>query len=308
MSKYVVAIGPNAIDEYYRCDNWPKIGEKCFMEYIKAVPGGMIQNAASIMSGYGMKVYSLDILGKDEYTSVILDDLKRNGVITEYIDICEYIKNTKTHIILSENERTIFIVKNKKPKISIDVRKKDLLFDAAYIYTTINDMKNVEGNIDLIKQLKSKGVKIFFDVENESFDDSRQDSFYFENANVLVFNESGFEKYKGEKTLEEIDKSLFSKGVEIIVTTLGAKGCVVRTPNWMRAFTGIEVDLKDTTGAGDTFNATFLYGLLEGWRIEKVARYANFAAARSIMYFGPKGGIAPIKIIEEFIQKNEQED
>lgn len=308
MSKYVVAIGPNAIDEYYRCDNWPKIGEKCFMEYIKAVPGGMIQNAASIMSGYGMKVYSLDILGRDEYTSIILDDLKSYGVLTDYMEICEDIKNTKTHIILSENERTIFIVKNKKPKISIDVRKKDLLFDAAYIYTTIKDLKNVEGNIDLIKQLKSKGVKIFFDVESESFDDSRQDSFYFENANVLVFNEGGFAKFKGERTLEETDKYLFSKGVEIIVTTLGSKGCVVRTPDCMRTFSGIEVDVKDTTGAGDTFNATFLYGLLEEWSIAKVAKYANFAAARSIMYFGPKGGITPIKVIEEFIKKYEQED
>ncbi|HHY42190.1 MAG TPA: carbohydrate kinase family protein [Thermoanaerobacterales bacterium] len=305
MGKYVVAIGPNAIDEYYRCDNWPKIGDKCFMEYIKAVPGGMIQNAASIMAGYGMTVYSLDILGKDEYTSVILDDLKSHGVQTDYMDICDDIKNTKTYIILSEDERTIFIVSNKKPKISIDDRKKDLLFGSSYVYTTIKDMKNVEDDINLIKQLKSQGVKIFFDVENESFDDPEKDSFYFENANVLVFNESGFEKYRGEKAPEEIYKDLFAKGVEIIVTTLGSKGCVVRTPNWAGEFSGIKVDVKDTTGAGDTFNATFLYGLLEGWSIEKAAKYANFAAARSIMYFGPKGGIAPIKAIEEFIKKYE---
>lgn len=307
MREYVVAIGPNAIDEYYLCDNWPKIGEKCFMEYMKAVPGGMIPNAASVMAGYGLEVYSLDTLGNDEYTVVILDDLKKNGVKTEYIDISREIKNTKTHIILSDNERTIFIVLNKKPKVNIDERKRDLLLNASYIYSTVNDMKNVDGSIDLIEQLKRKGVKIFFDVESESFEDAEQDSFYFENAKVLVFNEGGFEKYKAGRSQEEVDKSLFSKGVEIIVTTLGAKGCIVRTPDWTKTFPGIKVEVKDPTGAGDTFNSTFLYGLLQGWSIDKIAKYANYAAARSIMYFGPKGGIAPIKEIEEFIQKYEKE-
>jgi sugar/nucleoside kinase (ribokinase family) len=308
MREYVVAIGPNAIDEYYRCDKWPKIGEKCFMEYIKAVPGGMIPNAASIMAGYGMEVYSLDVLGKDEYTSVILEDLTRNGVRTEYVDICEDIKNTKTNIILSENERTIFIVKNEKPKISIDDRKRDLLLGASYIYTTINDIKNIDNNRRLIEQLKFNNVKIFYDVESESFDDAKTDSFYFDNANILIFNENGFEKYAGGSTPYEVDKSLFSKGVEIVVTTLGAKGCVARTPHWTGTVDGIEVDVKDTTGAGDTFNATFLYGVLSKWSMEKITTYANFAAARSIMYFGPKGGIAPIKVIEDFIQKLERED
>jgi len=308
MNKYVVAIGPNAIDEYYRCDNWPKIGDKCFMEYLKSVPGGMVPNAASIMAGYGITVYTLDTLGNDEYTSVILDDLKENGVQTEYMDICKDLKNTKTYIILSQNERTIFIVSNKKPKISMDSRKKNLLLGASYIYTTIKDMKNVEDDVNLIKQLKDKGVKIFFDVESEAFDDAINDSFYFESADVLVFNEGGFEKYRGQSSMEEVCNALFSRGVEIIVITLGSKGCVVRTPDWRGEFPGIKVDVKDTTGAGDTFNATFLYGLLEGWSIEKAAKYANFAAARSIMYFGPKGGIAPIKVIEEFIKKYQEEE
>ena len=30
--------------------------------------------------------------------------------------------------------------------------------------------------------------------------------------------------------------SLFSKGVEIIVTTLGSKGCIVRTPHWIQEY------------------------------------------------------------------------
>lgn len=308
MREYVVTIGPNAIDEYYCCNNWPQIGEKCFMEYIKAMPGGMIPNAASIMAGYGIKVYSLDVLGKDEYTDVILNDLVKNGVKIDYIDICEDIKNTKTHIILSENERTIFIVKNIKPKITVDKSKRDLLLGASYIYTTINDMKNVENHLAIIEQSRHKGVKIFYDIEAESFDNAEKDSFYFENASILVFNENGFEKYKGERTSYEVYKNLFNKGVEIIVITLGSKGCVARTSNWMKTFVGIEVDVKDTTGAGDTFNATFLYGLLNKWSTEKTTKYANYAAARSIMHFGPKGGVAPIKVIDDFIQKHQKED
>ena len=94
------------------------------------------------------------------------------------------------------------------------------------------------------KAVKSCWCEDIFRRGKESFEDAQKDSFYFENANVLVFNEGGFEKYKGERTWEETDQSLFSKGVEIIVTTLGSKGCIVRTPHWIQEYPGVKVDVK----------------------------------------------------------------
>ena len=48
--------------------------------------------------------------------------------------------------------------------------------------------------------------------------------------------------------------------------------------------------LKDPTGAGDTFNATFLHGLLEEWSIKKITKYANLLLQDLPCILGQKGG------------------
>jgi len=302
MGKYVVAIGPNAVDEYYRCDHWPMMGEKVFMEYMTSKAGGMIPNAASIIAGYGVKTYVLDTLGDDNYTSFILDDLKKHDIDTSFIETKLDMPNTRTHIILAEDERTIFIVKNKKPKLKIDDEKQSLLKNAEYIYTTINDIKNLENPEAVISNLKEDKVRIAYDVETESFVDARTDRVFFENANVLFFNENGFRKYCGDQDSSEVIANLLNTRVEVVAITLGSKGCIVYSHGVQFRAHGIEVDIKDTTGAGDTFNATFIYGLIQGWELSKIAQMANAAAARSIMFLGPKAGKTSIQEIQKFLE------
>lgn len=305
MEKYVVAIGPNAVDEYYRCDHWPLMGEKVFMKYITSKAGGMIPNAASIMAGYGVKTYVLDTLGNDNYTSFILDDLKKHDIDTSFIETKNDMANTRTHIILAENERTIFIVKNKKPSLKIDKDKEELLQNAAYIYTTINDMKNLENSEQIISELKESNARIAYDVETESFADAKKDKLYFENAHVLLFNENGFRKYCNDRPKDVVIKEILNTQVEVVVITLGSKGCAVYSQNEDFKAKGIKVDIKDTTGAGDTFNSTFIYGLMQGWDLSKTAQIANAAAARSIMFLGPKAGKTSIKEIQKFLKDEE---
>jgi sugar/nucleoside kinase (ribokinase family) len=54
----------------------------------------------------------------------------------------------------------------------------------------------------------------------------------------------------------------------------------------------------DTTGAGDIFHAGFIYGLLQGWNLERKLDFSCAAAAMNCMADGARGGIKPIELIE----------
>lgn len=297
---YVVTIGANAIDEYYECKDWPKLGNKTIVKFMEKKVGGMIPNAASIMASFGLKTYLLDTLGLDSDTDIILDELKKYNVETEYIDIDKTTHNTKTLIMLSEKERTIFVVDNGRNTIELNEKRMELLLGADYVYTIISDMKKIKDNMLLISKLKENGCNIVYDVESTSFT-VPEDEKYFLNASILFFNEEGFEKFKNGRTKDQAILKLINAGVKIVVITLGSNGCKIYTKKRVIKVDGISVNAVDTTGAGDTFNGSFLYFYSLGWSLEKCAQYANAAAARSIMFFGPKSGITTIDNIEKML-------
>jgi sulfofructose kinase len=57
----------------------------------------------------------------------------------------------------------------------------------------------------------------------------------------------------------------------------------------------------DTTGAGDIFHAGFIYGLLQGWPLQRQLDFACAAAALNCTAVGARGGIQPVAAIEHLI-------
>lgn len=63
-------------------------------------------------------------------------------------------------------------------------------------------------------------------------------------------------------------------------------------------------DVVDTTGAGDTFNSSFVRCLMNQMSIQESARFANAAAGRSVTVMGPKGGVCSAEEIEKLVNEN----
>src|SRR5258707_385417 len=61
------------------------------------------------------------------------------------------------------------------------------------------------------------------------------------------------------------------------------------------------VDTFDTTGPGDIFPAGFIYGLLQGWPLQRQLEFACAAAALNCTGIGARGHIAPLAEIENLI-------
>lgn len=299
--KYVVAIGTACIDEYYRADGWVSEGDKLLVRTIEPQVGGMIPNAASVFVGYGDKTYLLDSMNSGPVSKIITDNLRGYGLDLSYIIKDDSLADAKCIIVLTPKERTILVLDRGKTTRPLSERTKELLFGASYIYTTIAEFSKFEDSEGLADSLREKGVKLALDLESSTFNGYGDP--LLKKADVLFFNDTGFEKYCTGKDPEVCVKELLDGGTEILVITLGKDGCLCRTIEQQIRVPGIRIDVKDTTGAGDTFNSSFVHCLMAGKDLSYAAHFSNAAAAYSVTRLGPKGGVNTEEFVETLMKQ-----
>ena len=93
---------------------------------------------------------------------------------------------------------------------------------------------------------------------------------------------------KDELALMGIDnpEALLATGVRSVVLKQGPAGCSVTTAAGTAMVAGYEVDVVDTSAAGDSFAAAFIFGRQKGWDDKATARFANAVGAAKVQKLG----------------------
>lgn len=298
---YVVCIGPVCWDEYYTAASWPREGDKGIVDYTGRLAGGMIPNAACVFAGYGVPTYLLDMLNKSASSLELVGDLNRYGLDTSLIRYDESLPDAKCIIVRTPGDRTILVVDSHKPTVHPDAAQLEVLRGAAYVYTTVSELQKFAHPLELVRDLKAHGAQIVFDVESATFSGRALELFGM--ADVLFFNEYGFAQFRGEKSEDDYFRELFARGARVVTVTLGKKGSWTRTPTEEDRTGVIDFPVVDATGAGDTFNSSFVRCLMCGYDIHYAARFANAAASLAVTRLGARGGVASAESIEDAMKK-----
>ncbi len=300
--KYVVAVGTVCMDEYYRGVNWPEEGDKSLVKAGGCKVGGMIPNAACVFAGYGVKTYFYDVVNESAQTRKLLEDLESYGLDTSPVVYDSSLPDTKCIIVLSEGERTILVVDGEKPTLKLEGERLELFRNAAYIYSAVSEMKHFADPVELAKDLKAHGAQLVFDVETANC--SEEDEELLMCADILFYNEYAFESFRKEKSNEEYIEYLLGRGIKIITVTYGEKGSSTYTDRERNQTGAAKFEVSDPTGAGDTFNSSFVRCLLEGMDIHRAAEFANMAAGYAVTRLGPKGGVQSVEHVEQLLKEN----
>ena len=299
--KYIVAVGAVCTDEYYTAEEWPEEGNKCLVKSAGNKVGGMVPNAACVFAGYGVKTYFYDVINDSPSSKKLIEDLQSYGLDTSAVIYDPTLPDTKCVIVLTPEERTILVVDAQKPVLELSGERLELFRNAAYIYSTVYEMKHFKDPVALAMDLKSHGAQIVFDVEASNY--TEEDKELFECADILFFNEYAIQRFRGELDEESYVKELFSKGVKCVTVTLGKEGSKTYTPSGYDRTKAVQFEAVDPTGAGDTFNSSFIRCLLEGMDIHQAAQFANMAASYSITQLGPKGGVRSAGEVEALVKQ-----
>lgn len=295
-------IGSSCIDEYYDMDYVPELGEKAVTPFLFNKIGGMIGNAAAVAASYGMDVYIMDTVNRSDNTKIVLDDCKKSGVKLDLIRYDEKLPDAKCMIMLKGGERIVYVVPKIKHAVEPDNEQLEIIKEADFVYTIIDELKQFKDPMEFIKMIHSYETKLVLDLELINNEDKALEWEIIKNTDILFAN------FQGDKQIKEkIDtnyKNILKEKGRLVVVTKGDKGCDVYPLEGDKiSIEAYPVEPKDTTGAGDTFNASFIYALSMGMNEREAGDFANGAAANAIMYVGARSGAVGYDKVKEFIDE-----
>jgi sugar/nucleoside kinase (ribokinase family) len=108
-------------------------------------------------------------------------------------------------------------------------------------------------------------------------------------TNVFLPNEAEAKSLTAAENADEAANRLGRK-VEVAAIKLGAQGVLGVSPSQRVRVASIPVKVADTVGAGDSFDAGFIYGHLQGWSLEKSLRLGTVCGALSTQKAGGTNG------------------
>lgn len=290
----VAVIGSSSMDLVVTSAKRPEAGETVLGESFKTVPGGKGANQAVAAARLGAEVYMVGCVGGDHYGKEILKNFADNHVQTNYVEPVTEMESGTAHIILAEGDNSIVVVKGANDAVTpAYVERAKPAIEQADIVLIQQEIpeETVEYTADLCYKL---GVPLLLNP-----------------APARPISESVIEKVTYITPNEHEAALLFigispgealTKYPEKLFITEGKRGVRYFNGNHEVLVPSYAVEVIDTTGAGDTFNAALAVALAEGKAIEESLRFANRAASLSVMKFGAQGGMPLRKEVEDTMQ------
>jgi ribokinase len=128
-------------------------------------------------------------------------------------------------------------------------------------------------------------------------------------VDILTPNESEARILLGQPlervTMDEapsLARQVLAMGPAAVILKLGEKGCLYADASSVIRGSGFAVDARDTTAAGDTFNAALAVALTEDLPLADALRFANAAAAISVTRAGAQASIPTRAEVDVFLK------
>lgn len=297
----ILAIGGTDVDLVMTVDELPGHGEKVLGNMVGWLPGGTVGNFACAAGRLGQRVASLATVGADEAGRLIIEDFQRFGVSTDFIHVREDVKSHFTVILIEPSgERSIVVVRMFDEKYTNE-RVRETVSQARAMYIMTDD---AERFIQMSRIAHENGALVMIDVETTLGANRATLERILPHVDIANFNESGFVASSGEPATIEGARRILELGPSIVSVTLGSQGALAVTADETAQVGGHAVTVRDTTGAGDTFNAAFLSGTLWEMPLQQRLAFANATASLSVTGLGPRGHLPTREEVEAFLRNH----
>lgn len=120
-------------------------------------------------------------------------------------------------------------------------------------------------------------------------------------VDVPIVPQQWAEAWMPGRAPEAVAEALCEGGATIAAVTLGARGSVVAWEGGTRHIPAFEVDVVDTTGAGDAYHGGFMAALLEDWEAPRMARFAAAVGSLNCRAVGGRAALPTRQEVNSFL-------
>jgi len=261
--------------------------------------GGDALNEAVVLSQLGAKVELISKVGNDEAGKRVLDFLQEKQVDVTKVKIEEGL-DTGINIVLvtPEGERMFLTNPNGSLRKLSEEDVMEQLDDAADIVCMasmfVSPLLDIPAMERIFRKIKSKpGRVLVADMTTAKNSESIADiACLLKYIDYLIPNEAEAARLTGETDVYRNAERFVEQGANCVVIKRGKKGCLIRTKNQQMEIPAYaHATLVDTTGAGDSFAAGFLWGLKNGMQLEECARFGCAVASCTVERLGANTAI-----------------
>ena len=245
--------------------------------------GGSAANTAVALSRLGVPVGFVGVVGGDDIGHILIEDLAREGVDVRAVQIIEGRASSKAYIIvdLDSGERGMIGVRDAANYFTLGENVIEYVKRASYLHVTgymLQEGPGLSRAVKLIKRASEKGVIVSLDLTQEISNREILRGIYGD-IRYLLGNEGEFLLLGYKTTKEDLRRAQREIGCDGVIVKLGERGSVAFVEGEFHRSSSFQVPIIDTTGAGDAFNAGFLYGLVKGYDVETCLEIANAIGA-----------------------------
>lgn len=298
----VVGLGQCSLDYLFIVDSYPRPDTKTEILHWTVCGGGPVATALVSLSRIGIDCDMHGVIGDDENGHKIAESIRE-----ERVNIDGLLKRpeatSQTAFIAVEKatgKRTVFWSRASGPPLKSEEIHEGFLNHADFL---LLDGLMEEASLYAAEKAKKSGIPVMLDA-------GRLRSGMLDLAarcDYVVASEEFCREIAGVGDEDALEPEaalyrLHDSGAGVSTVTLGSGGSVTFSDNEVFSVPAFQVDVVDTTGAGDVFHGGYIYGLLKNWNIHEVVRFATAFASLKCRKLGGRAGIPTLQEVNDLLK------
>jgi sugar/nucleoside kinase (ribokinase family) len=288
-------------------DDLPPRGRLGLVDDMTLHIGGCAANTGIDLARLGVDTAVLGKVGTDGLGDFVVNTLERSGVDTRGVVRDGSVNSSATMVLVGgDGERTFLHYLGGNAQYRVEdadwsvIRESKILHVAGALVMPALDSEPMAG---LLQRAQNEGLTtsldVVWDATGKWMQTLRPCLAY---TDYFMPSLAEAQEITGRTEVKEVARALQDVGVKTVALKLGGDGCYIRTPDGEFTAPTFKVEAVDGTGAGDAFDAGLLCGLVNGWGMERTARFANAVGALCVTAVGATAGIRSLEETEAFMR------
>ena len=308
----VVGVGANSVDYVYCLPEFPQpdsAAAKLRIGRHLISPGGQTTTTLSTCTAMGLRTAYIGTISSDANGVRIREELARRGVDFTHAKIREG-ANPFAVILLDERQGERVVLWDRDPAMRLEPTDIDAEVIRGARLLHVDDVDE-DAAIHAARIGREAGIPVTSDIERigkrtEELVAAVTVPIFAEHVLQELTGETDFEKALREVAGLRLDHAIARRrpAPRTVVVTLGARGAMMLADDRIYTAPAYNVEVVDTTGAGDVFRGAFITALLRGDEPEEILQFANAAAAVSCTRLGAITSVPTVDDAEQLTTKN----
>lgn len=239
----------------------------------------------------GLKVAFIGVCGRDAFGRFMLDEMQKRDVDVSNV-IVRADGSTGISVILNQaSDRAILTHPGLIADLQASNISDDLLRDTRHLHVASYFLQTkLQPDLpSLFQHAHSMGLTTSLDANYDPSENWLGFDELLSSTNVFLPNKMEALSITQANDVESASKRLAEKS-DLVAIKLGADGALACMQNKITYAKSVALNVVDTVGAGDAFDAGFLYGYFNNWPLERALRLACVCGALSTQKAGGTDG------------------